>query len=318
MYIKAYSKLNKILIFLLNLVSIVFKTISLFNLKIKILNKKQYKAAFIISVDNLSFGGTGKTSLVIKIGEELKKRKIKFAIVTRGYLSKFENTSFLINSNQNSKEIGDEAKILKNRFPNQDIFIGKKRHISIKKAIENKNKIIILDDGFQSTDIYKNCSIMLLNPEHPYYYLRNFKFLIRKENFILLYSSSSKYGTYKFEHRNFYNQNGRVTNIKGTPLIGFSALGDNSRFKKSLSNFNLIGFRGYKDHFLYTQDVINDLNILRINKKADYLVCTEKDFVKLINLNLDDIPLIYSKNIIKFNFTLISSILNHAKKEGFI
>ncbi len=318
MYIKAYSKLNKILIFLLNLVSIVFKTISLFNLKIKTLNKKQYKAAFIISVDNLSFGGTGKTSLVIKIGEELKKRKIKFAIVTRGYLSKFENTSFLINSNQNSKEIGDEAKILKNRFPNQDIFIGKKRHTSIKKAIENKNKIIILDDGFQSTDIYKNCSIMLLNPEHQYYYLRNFKFLIRKENFILLYSSSSKCGTYKFEHRNFYNQNGRITNIKGTPLIGFSALGDNSRFKKSLSNFNLIGFRKYKDHFLYTQDIINNLNILRINKKADYLVCTEKDFVKLINLNLDDIPLIYSKNIIKFNSTLISSILNHAKKEGFI
>ena len=318
MYIKTYSKLNKILIFLLNLVSIVFKTISLFNLKIKTLNKKEYKAAFIISVDNLSFGGTGKTPLVIKIGEELKKREIKFAIVTRGYLSKFENTSFLINSNQNSKEIGDEAKILKNRFPNQDIFIGKKRHTSIKKAIENKNKIIILDDGFQSTDIYKNCTIMLLNPEHPYYYLRNFKFLIRKENFILLYDSSSKYGTYKFEHMNFYNKNGKITDIKESPLIGFSALGDNSRFKKSLSKFNLIEFRGYRDHFLYTQNIINGLNILRINKKADYLVCTEKDSVKLINLNLDDIPLIYSKNIIIFNSILISSILKHAKKENFI
>ena len=140
MYIKAYSKLNKILTFLLNLVSIVFKTISLFNLKIKTLNKKQYKAAFIISVDNLSFGGTGKTPLVIKIGEELKKRKIKFAIVTRGYLSKFENTSFLINSNQNSKEIGDEAKILKNRFPNQDIFSAKRCIPQLKKPLRTKIK----------------------------------------------------------------------------------------------------------------------------------------------------------------------------------
>jgi tetraacyldisaccharide 4'-kinase len=331
MYIKIHSKSNKILIFFLNSISIGFKTASFFYLKIKSLNKKHYRAAFIISVNNLSFGGTGKTSLVIKICEELKKRKIKFAIITRGYLSKFEKKSVLINSNQSPEEIGDEAKVLKNRFPNQDIFIGKKRKDSIEKAIENKNKIIILDDGFQSTNIYKDCSIMLLNPEHPYYYLRNFKFLMRKENFMLLYSTSqnylknikkkyknSKYGTYKFEHGNFYNKKGKIINIKNSPLIGFSALGDNSRFKESLSTFNLIGFRGYKDHLSYTQDIIDDLNTLRIGKKADYLICTEKDFVKLINLNLYNIPLIYSKNIIEFNFNLLGSILNHAKSKGSI
>jgi tetraacyldisaccharide 4'-kinase len=333
-YIKTHSKSKKILIFFLNSISIGFKTASFFYLKIKSLNKKQYRAAFIISVDNLSFGGTGKTSLVIKICEELKKRKIKFAIITRGYLSKFEKKSVLINSNQSPKEIGDEAKVLKNTFPNQDIFIGRKRKDSIEKAIENKNRIIILDDGFQSTNIYKDCSIMLLNLEHPYYYLRNFKFLMRKENFILLYSTSqnhlkniknvkkkyknSKYGTYKFEHENFYNKKGKIINIKDSPLIGFSALGDNSRFKESLSTFNLIGFRGYKDHFSYTQNIIDDLNTLRTDKKADYLVCTEKDFVKLINLNLNNIPLIYSKNIIEFNFNLLGSILDYAKSKGFI
>ncbi len=331
MYIKTHSKSKKILIFFLNSISIGFKTASFFYLKIKSLNKKHYRAAFIISVNNLSFGGTGKTSLVIKICEELKKRKIKFAIITRGYLSKFEKKSVLINSNQSPEEIGDEAKVLKNRFPNQDIFVGKKRKDSIGKAIENKNRIIILDDGFQSINIYKDCSIMLLNPEHPYYYLRNFKFLIRKENFILLYNISqnhlknikkkhknSKYCTYKFEHGNFYNKKGKIINIKDSSLIGFSALGDNSRFKESLSTFNLIGFLGYKDHFSYTQDIIDNLNTLRIDKKADYLICTEKDFVKLINLNLNNIPLIYSKNIIEFNFNLLGSILNHAKRKGFI
>ena len=111
MYIKGSSTLNQILKYPLNVVSLTYKIISLLWLKIKSLYQKKYPEVYIISVDNLSFGGSGKTSIVIEIGETLQKRGIKFAIVTRGYKSKFEKKSLKARYEHSVEEIGDEARI---------------------------------------------------------------------------------------------------------------------------------------------------------------------------------------------------------------
>ena len=116
----------------------------------------------------------------------------KFAIISRGFKSEYENKNVKVKPYHKVKEIGDEAKLLKKKFPEQDIYIGKNRKISIQKAIQDKNKIIILDDGFQTTNIFKDIKIMLFNPEHPYYYLRNFKFLAKNEDFIFFFKELSK------------------------------------------------------------------------------------------------------------------------------
>ena len=83
--------------------------------------------------------------------------------------------------------------------------------------------------------------------------------------------------------------------------MGFSAVGDNLRFKNDLEKFNLILYKGYKDHHMYTEEEILSLNNQRIQNGADYLVCTEKDFVKIRDFRFENEPLIFSKNIIKFN-----------------
>ena len=324
MYTEGNSKINKLLVFLLNLISIKFKAISFINLKIKSLRKKRFQDVFIISVDNLSFGGTGKTSLVIEIGKCLEKRNIRFAIVTRGYKSKFEKTNTEVKLNHSFEQIGDEAKLLKEKFPAQDIFIGKNRIRSINRAISKKNKIIIIDDGFQSTNIQKDIKIMLINPNHPYYYLRNFKFLAKEEDLIIYYqkkgglAETPEYMMYDFEIENFCDRYGSIFDLKGSSITGFSALGDNLRFENDLKKYNLIQFHEFKDHHVFTENEIRSLNNLRIKHKADYLVCTEKDFIKIKDFELDDVPLIFSKNSIKFNVDLMGHILNHAEKKGFI
>jgi len=355
----------------LNTLSFLFKTLSLVNLTIKSFHKKHYRDIFIISVDNLSFGGTGKTTLVMKIAGYLKQAGIKFAVVTRGYKSGYEDMGTYVLSHHRSEDVGDEAVLFKTHFPDADIFMGKNRLKSIKEAIENEDKIIILDDGFQTSGLHKNLKIMLINPEHPYYYLRNFRFLMKREDIVLFYrcpetmpsvdnffakgtaypwvdqklpvkkdddsmvleSASTDgdtdnlmrgkgnygpvYGSYDFETAGFFDiHHKRVEINETTPAIfGFSALGDNFRFKSDLSGFNLKGFIPFKDHHNYTEEDLMELDNMRKDSGAVYLVCTEKDLVKIKQYNLSKIPLIYLQNSIKFNFDFKNRILQQAARQ---
>lgn len=337
MHIGSNSNPNKIAVFILNGFSLLFKIVSLINLKIKSLRQVTYEEAFIVSVDNLSFGGTGKTPLVIQIGEHLQKKKLKFAVITRGYKSEYEKRGIKALPVHTVKDIGDEAILFKKTFKNQDILVGKNRHDSIKEAIQSGNRIILLDDGFQSTDIFKNLKILLVNPNHHYYFLRNFKFMAKREDIILTYNpgwSSSQSGpqpqvnlfpedkplngVYNFERGKFYDQKGRETSINNSPIFGFSAIGDNLRFKKDLSSFHLVGFKGYRDHHKFTERELSNLDNTRKQNRAEYLVCTEKDFARIFPILGENIPLIYLKNRIKYSINLTDILLIHAKKKNVI
>jgi tetraacyldisaccharide-1-P 4'-kinase len=71
MHFRSNSTFYRLSLPALNLASLLFKTISLVNLTIKSLRQAHFPELFIISVDNLSFGGTGKTPLVIAFGQAL-------------------------------------------------------------------------------------------------------------------------------------------------------------------------------------------------------------------------------------------------------
>jgi tetraacyldisaccharide-1-P 4'-kinase len=75
MQLKANSTFPRLIRPFLNLASLVFKFVSFVNIKIKALRQKEFSHLFIISVDSLSFGGTGKTPLVMAIGRALEKKR---------------------------------------------------------------------------------------------------------------------------------------------------------------------------------------------------------------------------------------------------
>jgi len=323
MYFEKPSRINNFLVYLLNSFSIIFKTFSFINLSLKKLQRKVFSDLFVVSIDNLSFGGTGKTSLVIALADFLIKKGRKFAIISRGYRSQFEKAGVKLTIDHSSREIGDEARLLIHRFPNTDIYIGKDRIKSILQARENGNRIIILDDGFQSTHIHKNFKILLLNPKHPYYYLRNFKFMKNQADFLLYYSkppfpqaNGNIEGTYYFELDNIFDKNNNPISVKNQSLLGFSALGDNLRFKKDLEVFNLQHFVHFNDHHIYKPEEVAAINKLRIEKNINFLICTEKDFIKISELNIKDIPLIYTRNSIKFDLNIFSDLVDHAEKKS--
>lgn len=319
MYLKPHSSINRLAIAVLNGVSVLYKLFSLLVLKVKSWRKTRYSEACVVSIDNLSFGGTGKTALVLHLGMLLEELGFSFAVVSRGYRARYEKRGVEVTAAHTSEEVGDEAKMVKLRFPDQPVFIGKNRRRSISAALARGMQVILLDDGFQSTGIYKDLKIMLLNPAHPYYYLRHFKSLISAEDLVYTYADPQETGTettYCFELEGFFTQSGEKLYMGDVTLLGFSALGDNHRFQQSLCQHKLVHFKGFPDHYKYSQEDLHELDRSRVDHNIDYLVCTEKDFVKIAELDIANIPLIYTRNRIKLNWQPLERFFQHAEKEG--
>lgn len=323
MYIKRNTAIDQLKILFLNGLSLLFKSISFLFLTIKGWSRQTFPGNFIVSIDNLSFGGTGKTTLVMAIGAFLESRQVPFAIVMRGYKSQLEKEkkATAVALHHTVEQVGDEAKLLARRFPHAQVYVGHNRLDAIRQAQAKGLRFIILDDGFQSTHIHKNLKIMLFNSAHPYYYLRHFKMLLKRED-IVLYLNQEVLGPsvagYSFQLSGFFDATGQSVELHGQDFVAFAALGDNQRFLQDLAPYHPLDFKGFKDHYPFSKIELEKLDQWRREHHARYLVCTEKDFMKIFPYNLTAIPFIYARNSIKFNIDLMSFIWNHAEEEKHI
>jgi tetraacyldisaccharide-1-P 4'-kinase len=183
---------------------------------------------------------------------------------------------------------------------------------------------VILDDGLQTSQVKKDFSIMLVNPGHPYFYLRNFKFMMRRETLVLNYrqrmhkGETVPPGTYGFSAEDFLDSRNLQVDICAARIIAFSALGDNERFKNDMGRYQLAAFRGFSDHHTFSATDIQALENLRREKGASWMVCTEKDFCKINNFLDEFIPLIYVRNRIELPDGAIAQIIKHATEKGFL
>jgi tetraacyldisaccharide 4'-kinase len=323
---RALSRLSRSL---LGPLSLLFKAGAYAGLRLKERRARSFPGMFIISVDSLSFGGAGKTPLVMAIGQALQERGARFAVISRGYRSRYEKMGLRVEAGHSCQDAGDEALMIKSRFPGQEVFIGRDRLRSIVAAAAANARILILDDGFQSGHIRKDLSIMLVNPGHPYYYLRHFKFLSRRADIVLHYrpglpaQEETAPAGYDFAIRAFIDAGGRAVDIGAAPLVAFSALGDNERFAGDMGRWRLAAFRGFADHHAFTPGDLRAMEELRREKGASWLVCTEKDFAKIKGLlapgtDLREIPLLYARNEIQLPGGVMAAIIEHAAKKGFI
>ena len=308
----------------LNLLSLPFKAVALANVKIRELNVRSFPGQFIISVDSLSFGGTGKTPLVMAIGKALEARGARFAVISRGYRSRYEKKGMRVEASHAVEDVGDEPLLLKGCFPEQDVFIGRDRLSSIAAAAARNDRILILDDGFQSSHIKKDFSIMLVNPRHPYFYLRHFRFLSRRADRVLTYRPAAAEtcpdaaDAYGFASARFLDASGAEKEVGSDPLIAFSALGDNERFAADMGRYRLAAFRGFADHHAFHPTDLAALEKLRREKGAAWMVCTEKDFCKIKKILTPGVPLLYARNEIKLPGDAIGQIITHAAAKGFL
>ena len=122
-----------------------------------------------ICIGNITTGGTGKTPLTEFTIEQISKH-FSTACLSRGYKRKTEGF-VLATKYSSTKEIGDEPKQIKNKFPNIMVAVDEDRVHGINKLLEleNKPQVIVLDDAFQHRYVNSGKKIVLIDYNRPVY-----------------------------------------------------------------------------------------------------------------------------------------------------
>ena len=285
----------------------------------------------VISVGNISLGGTGKTPAIIFFANHLIKNGKKIGIVSRGYGRKNKDTKILINADNNSnvEDYGDEPIFLSNALRNVPIAVGKNKFNAALQLIEkNKVDVLLFDDGFQTRKIYRDLDIVLLNAFNgikdykmfPLGMLREPVKCIARADFVIFtkdnlinpksevshligkyINDNAFYSAYKLEK--IFSESSK-DNFNKDKVIAVSGVGDPRSFESSLlkENVSILYHFKFRDHHNYDQADVN--NIVKASKTMNALsiVTTEKDYVKLKKLDTSKINL--KLFIVKSNFYL--------------
>ena len=309
---------NKFLTYILSALLFVFPIHLLFIfLKNLLYDLEIFKArkvdAKVVSIGNIALGGTGKTPTTIAIANFLEKKGYAVGIVTRGHGRENISNSFLL-KNHGWKECGDEVILLKNNTSsNTHIFVSLDKIYAAEQLSNMGCDIILLDDGFQHRRIHRDIDIVLLGPENqnkkrqliypygllrePYCYLRRADITIStKSNLIKSTNRRSDYAL-SLEIKKEIISSGSIKNIHDlgnkSGIISVCSIGDPESFSKTLSNINIDVNKKlvFPDHWPFSLSDIEKINRLAVKEGLKHIVCTEKDFVKLLEfknvLNVD-------------------------------
>lgn len=264
----------------------------------------------VVSVGNITLGGTGKTPVVERLASQFKARGFNPGIVTRGYMRKRKGTFPVDIGSDTAETAGDEAYMLarKTRIP---VIVGTDRLRAIRCGIEtNEIDMAILDDGFQVRDLKKDVDILLLNgkeslsrqelfPLGPY---REPVERVRSSDTILFSKGEPDSATLRFTRDiptfrvhyrpvHLYNMKrdliAHFNYLKGLKTLAFSGLGDNSSFFGLLRTIgaDVVSEMPYPDHHRYTKQ---DLERIRAVDGIECIVTTEKDAVKLSGMDMPE------------------------------
>lgn len=131
----------------------------------------------VISIGNITVGGTGKTPLTIALAEEAKKRDFSPIILTRGYKGKAKGPCF-VERNKDAYSLvhlyGDEPVLMTEILKDMPIIKSVDRYKGGIFALKNlystlkKPPIFILDDGFQHWKLYRDLDILLIDFTNPF------------------------------------------------------------------------------------------------------------------------------------------------------
>jgi tetraacyldisaccharide 4'-kinase len=282
--------------------------------------KSQRLPAKVLSVGNLTVGGTGKTPVVLHLARRLGERGLRVAILTRGY-GRREPAPLVVNglgevTKYTPELMGDEPVLIARHLPEVTIGIGADRvalaEQVLKMEAERPPDVFLLDDGFQHLRLQRDLDLVLIDATDPFGEgavlpagrLREPLGALARADMILLTRAAN--GVPREVEDTIRRANGRAplfrasTHLAGvfeagthktanlfvlkqTPALAFCGIGNPEAFWGDLrrSGFNLAGTLAFPDHYRYG---IEDFR--RIIREADRLgakalLSTEKDLVNM-------------------------------------
>ena len=267
----------------------------------------------VISVGNLTLGGTGKSPMVAWLCRFFLERSLRPGLVSRGY-KKTANGG------------NDEFMEMSHRFPAVPHSQNRNRAEAIKKLLQTEQiDVIILDDAFQHRRVERNIDLVLLDATAPFGYghvfprgtLREPLCGLRRADIVLLTRSdlADEAERQKIRERvlsinpnviwgetvhvpaslvsaqSFATE--PIASLSGQSVLAFCGIGNPAAFRKTLERcgVRVAKLIPFPDHYYYTPRDVDELVKTAKELGADSLLCTMKDLVKLDLLDFSKIPL---------------------------
>lgn len=288
--------------------------------------KQRRLSTKVISVGNVTVGGTGKTPLVIYLAEKLNRQNEKVAILTRGYKRKKKEMIELTQMTRKSvnwRDTGDEPYLLAGRLSQVSILVSKNRVLSGRCAVEKLgSEILILDDGFQHLKLYRDLDVVVIDSSNPFGNGRLLpagilreptSSLKRADVFVLTKTDQVKDEDGLIDKLRRYNPKASIVKsvyrfrsienlfdhspvdpeeMQNKKALAFSGIGNPVSFTNTLEQLGIVilGHRVFRDHYAYRKKDIFDLAEQARDLGADFIVTTEKDSVRIPFINEPEIP----------------------------
>ena len=287
---------------------------------LKILKPQKVNIPVVVSVGNIAVGGTGKTPFTILLAKEFVS-SFSVALLSRGYKSQAEhlNTPLLLNfenrQHYSAKFCGDEPCLLAENLPKALIFVGKNRKKSAEIASKHGVELIILDDGMQHRQLSRDFDVIIIDANNPFEkgsllplgLLRESPKSLKRGDLIVLNNIQNT--------EQFQQISGQVLKYTNAPIVGtrarflgiknlegkpvqdlfgkkvgiFCGLGNPKNFVNTIEKLNIeiVGEFFLGDHDTLDENSLKKFALTCKEKKAEYILCTEKDKVKLKkNINI--------------------------------
>jgi tetraacyldisaccharide 4'-kinase len=278
----------------------------------------------VISVGNITMGGTGKTPLVAYITELLDRKDKMACIISRGYGRRNPRKRVLVSNSKvlltGPKDAGDEPYELAQRLLNKAIVISDADRLSAAKwARKTFNpSIFVLDDAFQHRRVKRDLDIVCIDAANPFRLLREpLENLARADVIVITRSDLAgdisdlksriaefnpaapiftvKNRTSRLMEMLGPNVGTRDCSVKtpeemaGKKIFAFCALGNPENFFEQLrrEGFDIIAVKAFRDHHFYDQRDITGLEKKAKESGAEVMLTTIKDYVKLNGLDFD-------------------------------
>lgn len=259
----------------------------------------------VLSIGNISMGGSGKTPLTAFLYSELVKQKCVPAIITKSYKAELLNSQ-IVPVNADPNLFGDEAVFFKTLFPESVVISGPHKWESARLAgTLSEVDVVLLDDGFQHHRLFKNWNgvVVDLSNQQDSTYSRESRNALQYAQ-VLFCSRVELAGVQVFEDFKaqmtfdlpifqivnrlitFKSLNASESTLSVQSKSGLlvSAIGRPEQFHQMMKNqlpqiqFQVLNF---EDHHLYTQQDVTLIESKTSELKLEQIFCTEKDWVKI-------------------------------------
>ncbi|MHB8412201.1 MAG: tetraacyldisaccharide 4'-kinase [Candidatus Acidiferrales bacterium] len=292
--------------------------------------RQQHLKGVVISVGNLTVGGTGKTPFVVWLAERCAQTGKMTAVLCRGYRP-LPRRSRDSNAPELAEGWNDETLLLRSRLDKRVRFgVGASRFDRGRELERAGVECFILDDGFQHLQLVRDVDIVLVDATNPFGgghllpagRLREPISALRRADIVVITRSEHAPTTealiQRYTSAPIYYVRTELLGIEpyrerldpehsdtstGKRFFAFCGIGNPPAFFDDLKKWgiHLAGQETFRDHHLYTERDVSELESRASAAGADALLCTEKDIYDLTPLRTDRFPVFFCKIALRFN-----------------